>query len=68
MPRKQRFKPSRKPKQPTDEVGGVTVEQQTRTPNGGDRAPDRERHELRPDEVEVSVLDLVNGAESGRQE
>lgn len=65
MPRKQRFKPSRKPKPMNEEVGKPSVEQQTQG-NSGERLPEREEREIHPDDSESEGLDRVNGMEGDR--
>lgn len=68
MPRKQRFKPSRKPKPTNEEVGTSPIDQQTRAPNAGERIPERERQEIVPEDLEGADLGRVNGSPTERQE
>lgn len=56
MPRKQRFKPSRKPKQTNEEVGKGTVDQQTHGDAGDRLGGARPRDEVHPDDVEIEEM------------
>lgn len=72
MPRKQRFKPSRKPKPLNEEIGSSASPPQTRVASSDrtDGVPSRERQEHGPDASEVNPSGeaaRVSGVHSERQ-
>lgn len=69
MPRKQRFKPSRKPKPLNEEIGSSASPSQTRVASS-DRTvglPSRERQERGPEPSEAGDAARVIGVHSERQ-